>query len=283
MCHQRFQQTSGNFPEDQLLSLRGSPKSQAGASGMERDFLLSRRRFLQCSQAAIAASLLANCSFGKTMKLREAKDAVDHLVLGVSDLQRGIEWFEQKTGVRAASGGRHPNRGTRNALVSFDGRQYLELLAPDPQQAGHPGHTELSKLTTPRFVLWASATNEIDALAQQAKLGKLTVAGLLDGSRARPDGNLLKWRSLKVTRESDKDLLYFNIIPFFIQWDKDSLHPSQDSPTGCQLLSLEFEHPDAESIRTLMKTLGINAKVAKAASPAINVTLKTPKGKIELI
>ncbi len=250
---------------------------------MNRD--TSRRQFLQIGNAAVFASLLAGRSSGETMKLREAKDAVDHLVLVVNDLQRGIEWFEQKTGVRAMVGGRHPNRWTQNALVSFSSggsRQYLEILAPDPQQVGHERAADLLKLTTPRFVLWASATNEIDVLAQNAKAAKLTVAGPFDGSRARPDGKLLKWRSLSAAREADKDIVYFNVIPFFIQWDKDSLHPSQDSPAGCQLLSLAFEHPEPESIASVMKSLGINANISKASTSTIKATLQTPKGKLEL-
>lgn len=250
---------------------------------MVQGFLPSRRQFLQSTQAALAASLVASFSSGETMKLRDAKDALDHLVLGVSDLQRGIEWFEQKTGVRAAVGGRHPNRGTQNALVSFGGRQYLEIMAPDPQQAGHERAADLLKLATPRLVLWASATSQIDVLTQNAKAAKLAVSGPLDGSRARPDGKLLKWRSLSVTREADKHILYFNVLPFFIQWDKESLHPSQDSPSGCQLFSLEFEHLDAGAITTMMNSLGIKAKVRKGASPVIKATIKTPKGKVELI
>lgn len=250
---------------------------------MKQEFLPSRRRFLQSSQAAMAVSLLADFSFGQAMKLREAKDAVDHLVLAADDLQRGIEWFEQKTGVRAVIGGRHPNRGTQNALLSFGGRQYLEILAPDPQQAGHPIHAELAKLTTPRLVLWASATEEIETLAQQAKAANLSAMGPLDGGRARPDGKLLKWRSLNVSREADKNRTYFQVIPFFIQWDKTSLHPSQDSPAGCRLLSLEFAHPEADAVSAVMKNLGLKATVAKAASPTIKAVLQTPKGKLELV
>jgi len=247
----------------------------------------SRRQFLQFSNAALFASLLAGKSLSETMELREAKDAVDHLVLGASDLARGIEWFEQKTGVRAAVGGRHPNRGTQNALVSFSnggggGRQYLEIMAPDPQQAGHERAAGLLKLNVPRLILWASATTEIDAVARNAKAAGLAMMGPLDGSRMRPDGKLLKWRSLSVAREADKNLLYFNILPFFIQWNPDSLHPSQDSPGGCRLLSLEFAHPEAEAISAAMRSLGINAKVSKAPAPAIGATLQTPKGKVEL-
>jgi len=282
MCHRIPRQASGNFLKDQLLSRLQFTKLQSGAGVMKRKVLPSRRQFLQGGQAAVAASLLANFSSGETMKLRDAKDAVDHLVLAVNDLQRGIEWFEQKTGVHAVIGGRHPNRGTQNALVALGNRQYLEILAPDPQQAGHERAADWLKLTVPRFVLWASATNEIEALAQNAKTAKLAVAGPLDGSRARPDGKLLKWRSLNVAREADKDILYFNVIPFFIQWDRESLHPSQDSPAGCKLLSLEFEHPDAEALTAVMKTLGIKGQVAKGASPVIKATLDTPKGKVEL-
>ncbi len=248
-----------------------------------REFMVSRRQFIQAGQAALAVSMLTGFSSGEKLKLREAKDAVDHLVLAVSDLQQGIEWFEQKTGVRAVVGGKHPGRGTQNALISFGGRQYLEILAPDPQQSGNPRAVELLKLTSPRLVLWASATEEIDTLAQNAKAGKLLVFGPIDGSRMRPDGKLLKWRSLNVARPEDQQVVNFNVVPFFIQWDKDSLHPSQDSPAGCRLLSLEFSHPEAESISVAMKTLGIKAKVAKASSPIIRAAIKTPKGKIELI
>src|SRR5829696_7708045 len=73
--------------------------SHKRATGMNRE--TSRRQFLQLSNVAIFASLLAEKSSGEPMELRKAKDAVDHVVLGVSDLQHGIEWFEQKTGVRA--------------------------------------------------------------------------------------------------------------------------------------------------------------------------------------
>ena len=171
----------------------------------------SRRHFLQLGNSALLASFLCGAAIGEEMKLREAKDAVDHLVLGVSDLQKGIEWFEMKTGVRPVFGGKHPNRGTQNALISFGNRQYLELLAPDPQQAGHERAADLLKLTEPRLVLWASATSEIDSVARQAKAANLLMMGPIDGSRARPDGKLLKWRSLNVAREADKEVIYFNM------------------------------------------------------------------------
>ena len=56
----------------------------------------SRRHFLQLGNSALLVSFLCGTAIGEEIKLRDAKDAVDHLVLGVSDLQKGIEWFEKK-------------------------------------------------------------------------------------------------------------------------------------------------------------------------------------------
>ena len=55
---------------------------------------------------------------------------MDHLVLGVPDLDQGVELVERKTGVRAAFGGKHPGRGTQNALLSL-GDLYEAMKKPD--------------------------------------------------------------------------------------------------------------------------------------------------------
>lgn len=217
------------------------------------------------------------------MNVREAKDSVDHLVLGVSDLQSGIEWVEKKTGVRAVVGGRHPNRGTQNALLALEGRKYLEIMAPDPQQAGHEGASVLQRFTLPRLVLWAASTTDINALAQQAKKIGLTIAGPLDGARSRPDGTVINWRTLHIAANGESANAFFNPMPFFIQWEEGSAHPSGDSPVGCRLLSLEFLHCRAVEILDLMRALGIQSRIGTGAIPTIKATLETPKGKVELI
>src|SRR3954471_6652801 len=142
-------------------------------------------------------------------------NALDHLLLGVADLDDGMSWIEQRTGIRPAVGGSHPGRGTRNALLSLGAKQYLEIIAPDLAQPGVSEDLELGKLSEPRLINWAAATTDVEALAAPAKAAGTTFFGPRDGSRATPNGGLLKWRTLGLTAYLSAGPI--NPIPFFIQ------------------------------------------------------------------
>jgi hypothetical protein len=68
------------------------------------------------------------------------------------------------------------------------------------------------------------------------------------------------------------------LMPFFIHWNADSVHPSQDAPRGCTLAALEFRRPNPEELIRALRSLGISAVVESADKPAISIRLKTPKG-----
>src|SRR6478736_3515261 len=114
---------------------------------------ISRRWFL----ALAAAAMVAQRSLGAAEKPPGVPTDLDHILLGVSDLDHGIAWLEERSGVRAVFGGVHPGRGTRNALLSLGPRRYLEIIAPDPQQAGSPASREfwaarLNAFHVPRLI-----------------------------------------------------------------------------------------------------------------------------------
>jgi hypothetical protein len=207
-------------------------------------------------------------------------DPVDHLLVGAADLDAGIAWVAERTGVRAAIGGVHPGGGTRNALLSLQGRRYLEVIAPDPAQSEYRFRVDVRTLSRPQLVTWAAATPDADGVARRARAAGLEVTGPEVGSRARPDGVVLRWKIVSV--KNDLGGAGVEPIPFFIEWDKRSPHPSTDSPGGCDLLSFRIAHPRPADVRAALDALGISVPVDAAESPRLTATLATPRGETTL-
>jgi hypothetical protein len=206
-----------------------------------------------------------------------AKDVVDHLLLGVADREAGIRWVEERTGVRAVIGGSHPGVGTCNALLSLGDRQYLEIIAPDPEQTQLAARYQILKtLNTPRLITWAAATHDAAATAKRFRAAGLDVLGPNPGSRQRPDGKLMRWTTLGVKTDLEA------VIPFFIEWDRTVIHPATDSPQGCRLQAVAFTHAQADRVRETLARMGIDATVTPGPTASLTALLQTPKGALEL-
>jgi hypothetical protein len=240
---------------------------------------VSRRELFEfCAAAGVSCGLVRTMTAQNT--LVPAGTALDHLLLGAADLDAGVAWVEKLTGVRGTVGGVHPGRGTRNALVSLGARQYLEIIAPDPAQPSENLSMNLRHLAQPRLIGWAAVASDIHSLANRIRDAGHQMIGPRDGSRKKPDGRLLKWRTLGlVTAGSEGEV---DPIPFFIQWSADSVHPSEDSPKGCTLTSFEFGHPNPESLRSEFQALGIDAAILVSRSARLTAILRTPRGDVTL-
>lgn len=222
----------------------------------------------------LVGAALGRRAFAAPVAPRAARDAVDHVVIGVADLDKGVAVIEDRLGVRPTIGGSHPGRGTWNALFSLGPSQYAELVAPDPKQKGTPDAFGLSGLAEPRFLVWAASSPDIDALLAQVQAAG-HAAEIRPGSRVRPDGRKLGWRTLSTALKDP-------LLPFFIQWDAGSVHPSADSPAGCSLLALEFEGPDPAASEKALAVVGLQAKVAQAPAARLKLRIRSPKGDIAL-
>src|SRR5258708_12010954 len=112
--------------------------------------MISRRSFL----ALTAGALAFPC--GTWAANAEEDDDVpallDHIILGCNDLDKGIEFVHEGTGVLPAMGGVHPGRGTRNALLSLGERRYLEIIAPDPAQTEIVHFPQTPSITHPPLI-----------------------------------------------------------------------------------------------------------------------------------
>ena len=163
---------------------------------------------------------------------------VDHVLLPVADLEEGARTLRERHGLQAIPGGRHPKLGTANMIVPL-GRQYLELIAiADPLEAAA---SRLGKRLTQAldegrtFVDWATRTGSMDAMRSKLLAAGWDLPPIGEGSRRRPDGQVLRWRTQDVDPGAAPTAL-----PFVIEWDvSDGLHPGQAAaahPSGATAL-----------------------------------------------
>jgi hypothetical protein len=210
--------------------------------------------------------------------LRSASEALDHLIWVTTDLEAGVAAMEARLSVRAAFGGSHPGRGTRNAVLSLGAGVYLEILAPDPSQQApaKPRWLGVDAVGRPRLSAWAAKCADVAGEVAAAARAGVRLGAPIAGGREAPDGSRLTWTV------SDPDTVPADgVVPFLIDWGRTP-HPSARAPAGARLVALRGEHPGAAAVRTQLRSLGIDMEVSVGAAPALIATIVCPRGEIEL-
>jgi Glyoxalase-like domain len=145
---------------------------------------------------------------------------LDHVAYAAPDLDRAAVRFREEFGLDSTEGGRHERWGTANRIVPL-GDQYLELVAAvdEPvaaETAFGRGVLERAAGGGGWFTI-AAVADDLDAVA--SRLG-LEVGS---GSRTRPDGETLRWRSAGLDDSRREPWM-----PFFLAWDvARDMHPGR--------------------------------------------------------
>ena len=201
---------------------------------------------------------------------QENKEHIDHLILGINDLDKGIAQFKELTGVEPVFGGIHPNSFTQNALVALDGEMYIEIMAPRPDAKNVPQHFLTLENLTP--IDWAVRTRKAEQTKVKLKAIGFSTTESKDGSRAKPDGTLLSWTTFRIQDQNE--------FPFFIEWGASTIHPSSTSPAGCTFQSFSIITPNDVAIGKLNKELQLGLTISKGPHQQLQLIIDTPKGKV---
>ena len=151
---------------------------------------------------------------------------IDHVLMAVAGLDQGAERLEKELGLKVQAGGRHPGLGTVNRILPL-GQQYLELIAvADPAEAATSrlGQRVTKSVAGGRtFVDWALRTDDLGALQDRLRGAGWELPPAWSGSRPRPDGMVLRWRTQDLDPSLDA-----TVIPFVIEWDIPAgAHPGE--------------------------------------------------------
>lgn len=207
------------------------------------------------------------------------KRQIDHIVYSVPDLEIACNDLEKLLGVRPVFGGYHRTQGTKNALLNLGNQCYLELLAIDEAniEIKPPRWMGIDLITRPQITRWAikSSTLQQDRLHLKRHNSKL---GEIDGGqRKMQDGNVLKWRMILPIAEPVVD-----IVPFMVDWQGSSHHPTDKLLKGCRLVEVKVFHPQPSIVQAVFENLGVDLKVKKGEEVRISILVEGLKGVVEI-
>jgi hypothetical protein len=196
---------------------------------------------------------------------------VDHIVYAAPSLEEGMDAIEKLIGVRPVNGGRHPQYGTHNALLSLGDSIYLEVIAPDPGLASPENGRLLQEHFTkdPHIATWVLRSGQIEKDAGNAREKGISLGGVSSGQREKPDGTILSWQL------TDPYALPMDgAIPFLISWG-NTPHPAGAVPKAGQLTGISITHPDPATLLRQLNILGVDLKVSSGLEVKIRAHIDT--------
>lgn len=241
------------------------------------------------SQTAISRSAMAN---EKTPNEKTPDDnktvtlELDHASICGSNLDTLRQAFTD-IGLTPDFGGAHGDGGTQMALVGFDDGTYLELIAPIKPgvTAGSDWAKFMSEQATP--CAWAVTSNVLLQEVDRLKKAGIPVTAPEAGSRKRPDGMSVEWKTASASSGAAGSTL-----PFIIEdqtpraWRVQTSASAQGAPvSGIENVVLGVSNLDA-SIALFRKAYGWSPPVIEnqrdfgklAYFPGEPVILAAPNG-----
>jgi catechol 2,3-dioxygenase-like lactoylglutathione lyase family enzyme len=119
--------------------------------------------------------------------------AIDHVVVAVNDLTQTIQDYE-RLGFTVTIGGEHAHRGSHNALITFQDRSYIELIAfkHEPPVKDNTWWDLLQ--IGEDLVDFALLADDLQAELNHLESQGFDITGPMEGGRIRTDGVKVAWR-----------------------------------------------------------------------------------------
>ncbi len=138
--------------------------------------------------------------------------AIDHIIIGVHDLEEAARIFREKLGLVASGGGVHATGGTANRIIVI-GDTYLELITVHNPAEAQPSIVErLAK--GEGYLNFVLSSNDIQANSDAMAARGISIVGPKSGSLKSADGRSRGWSRTDIKRP---DLAQH--YPFIIQHD----------------------------------------------------------------
>jgi hypothetical protein len=206
----------------------------------------------------------------------------------VASLDEATDSYARHHGLNAVPGGRHPGRGTANSIVPL-GDAYLELIAvvDGAEALSQPQSLRVARAVESGrpFAVWIVRTNDLDSMRSHLAGAGFRLPPPTEGSRRRPDGVELSWRTQELVPDAE-----FSSLPFLIEWRLEpSLYPGampsrhRSRPRGVARVVLSDPDPPSAAARLRLVVGDDVAFTVERGEPGVRaVVLDTEGGLLNL-
>jgi len=215
---------------------------------------------------------------------KRANHYLDHVVLGINNLDAGIQAFEQLAGVTPKKDGRDTQLGTESAIVGLGENMFLEIIAPDPKADPDSLDPDLRDFIYDRLksmneltpFKWAVGTSNLERTSFFARRAGSRATDIMEGSRKRGWGRKEQWTWFSVRLPES------SVMPIFVQWKNEEKRPQDRAPEGCSLEALHAYSRSFKSVHALAATMQVDIDVEGEEVESITLTMDCPAGEVVL-
>lgn len=198
-------------------------------------------------------------------------NALDHVVLGTSNLEQAMDDFEKLAGVRPLMVVSHNGCGTKSARVAFQQCAFLEFLAPDDKQPSTPLSESLSQIPSGQFVPVHYAVR--NSKAEELKSTWKGMGFEVDNVTMIAKDRGMPWKWSLYFFEGHED---GGLIPFFADWG-DAHHAAGRLPIVGTLDSVVVRGPSDSKLHELLN--GVDDIDVETGDDFFEFTFSSPNGK----
>jgi len=213
------------------------------------------------------------------------KICLDHLVIGASTLQQGVNYVKESLGVDIPPGGQHLKMGTHNHLMQLGNNVFLEVIAINPH-GDSPGKPRWYGLDDPFIKAQIEKQPQLLTwVVNTSNMKEFQTRSAFSFGMAEPvNRGDLSWH---FGIPDDGRLLAGGMLPYVIEWHTDT-HPSERMENvGCSLQGLEIYHPQSGWLESILSAIDAVHLVSlyslpDGTSPYLVAHIQTPSGVKEL-
>ncbi len=189
--------------------------------------------------------------------------------MGVPEIEKGLDYVESLTGIRPFAGEVFAGAGRSfvSARLSLGGRQFLEVIGPNPTFEGELEGigARAAALPGPRLLFWVMGVRDFGAYLRDAVRAGYPFS---DTNHVHNEG--YEYRIGAIGME------VMPHIPSVIEWKSRDDGEELAATVGSRIVDFTVHHPEAQKVQKVYDALGIGVLVRRGDEPRLRLVLETP-------